>query len=201
MSPSIAEKARAEADEAEAEEQHEQPTEEPAAEPDAEPVVEPEPHPGEGLDEPTDQMIAELQVACDEHHDRVHMIMGPFVDGFVPCEACNGIGLGYPTPAGPKFADAPQTVACNVCNGLGELKTGSSRQGFELIQCSRCNGRGYVGPDNVPTTSSPQATVETYPVGADTGNGLEQPPAPESTDPWVAEAESRGYIVLKKPGA
>lgn len=198
--PTITDKARAEAEQAEGEEQPEQPTEEPTEEPDAEPVVEPEPHPGEGLEEPSDAMIAELQAACSDHHDHVHAIMGPFVDGFVPCETCNGIGLAYPTPAKPKLNMRHGAAECSVCDGLGELALPTKREQFAVEQCTNCNGKGWVGAGNMPTTGTTQQTIETYPAGD--GNQAEQPQPqpPASTDPRVQQLRNEGFIVLEKPG-
>jgi hypothetical protein len=199
--PSIAERARLEAEAAEAEENDDQPTEEHETEHDGEPVVEPAPHPGDGLEEPSDQMIAELRAACDEHVDHVHAIMGPFVESFVTCETCNGLGIAYPAPTLPKYETAPGVATCSVCAGLGELETGSKRQGYELVGCTNCSGKGWVGQGNMPAETAAQAAVAQYPAG----DGAEQPqqPAaqPPSTDPFELEAERRGYIVLKKPGA
>lgn len=207
--PTIADKARAEAEQTEAEEQEGEPTEEPDAEPteepteppDAEPAVEPEPHPGEGLEEPSDAMIVELQAACNDHHDHVHAIMGPFVDGFVPCETCNGIGLAYPTPTGPKLEPAPGLALCTVCKGPGELETPSTRSGYNVIQCVNCGGKGYVGNlAGVPHET--QQAVETYPQPLD---GTQAPAVaqqqPPTTDPRVQELRAEGFIVLEKPGA
>jgi hypothetical protein len=199
--PTIAERARAEAEAAEADENEEQQTEEHETEHDGEPVVEPEPHPGDGLEEPSDQMIAELRAACDEHHDHVHAIMGPFVEAFQTCETCNGLGIAYPQQAGPTHEHAPGTTTCSVCAGLGELETGSKRQGYELIGCVNCNGQGWVGQGNMPTESAAKQAVETYPAGDGTEQPQQPAPQPQSTDPFEAEAERRGYIVLKKPGA
>lgn len=207
--PSIAEKAKAEAEQVEAEEQEEQPSEEPAAEPSEEPAAEaseepaaePEPHPGEGLEEPSDAMIAELQAACNDHHDHVHAIMGPFVEGFVPCETCNGIGIAYPTPAGRKLKPAPGLAECSVCGGEGDLDTPSHRDGFDVIQCINCGGKGYVG-NLAGVPHEVQAQVESYPQPVD-GQQVEQPPStqPPSTDPRVAALRAEGFIVLEKPGA
>lgn len=197
---SIAEKARLEAEQAEADEHDDEHADEQADEPNEEPAAEPPHDPAEGLEEPTDQMVAELQAACNDHHDHVRQILGGFVAGWVPCAACNGIGLDLPQPDAPKHADAPQTVTCNVCHGLGELKTGSIRQGFELIQCVRCNGKGYVGPDNLPADTAAQRTVEAYPQQPD---GQQPEPAgsqPPTTDPRVEALRAEGFIVLEKPG-
>lgn len=197
---SIAEKARLEAEQTEAEEQElEQDQEEQSNDDDVQAPAE-EPHPGEGLEEPTDEMITEVRVAVDEHHDRVHSIMGPFVAEFVPCESCNGIGIAYPTPIGPKLEQAPGLQPCSVCKGPGELATPSSRQGFDVIQCGNCGGKGYVG--NVPPAPE-LATAEAvaqYPAG-NGGNVAPAPPQqPPSTDPRVLELREAGYIVLDRPG-
>lgn len=206
--PSIADKARATAEAAEAEEREqaaagelEQPAETPDTEPVDEAELEPAPDPAEGLEEPSDLMIAELQASCADHHDQVRSIMGGFVEGWVACEACNGIGIAYPMPAGPKMEEAPGLQLCTVCRGPGELKTPSTRQGYEVIQCVNCGGKGYVG-NLQGSTEAARAAVDSFP--QPTGDQSAIPPAPpaaESTDPFVLEAEQRGYIVLKKPGA
>ena len=179
----------------------EQPTDEPAGDDELEQPTEPEPHPGEGLEEPSDAMIAELQAACDEHHDHVHAIMGPFVDGFVPCETCNGIGLAYPTPIVPRLEPAPGLELCPVCKGAGELATPSKRSGYDVIQCTACSGQGYRGTLSVAPTQQVEATVAAFPQQHE---GQPAPPVdqqPPSTDPRVNELRAAGYIVLEKPNA
>ena len=198
--PSLAEKARAEAEETEAEEQEQQPDQDEQSNDDApqEPAV--EPHPAEGLEEPTDQMIAELQAACDEHHDHVRAIMGPFVDAFVPCETCNGIGLAYPQPAKPKLEPAPGLQLCTVCKGPGELETPSTRDGFNVIQCVNCGGKGYVGALRATAIADAQAAVAQFPADQQQPAAPAAPQQPASTDPRVEELRAAGYIVLDRPG-
>lgn len=198
--PSIAEQARAEAEEAEAEEQEQQPDQHDQSNDDDEHETAVEPHPGEGLEEPTDAMIAELQAACDTHHDHVHQIMGPFVDAFVPCESCNGIGIAYPQPAKVKLEPAPGLQVCSVCKGAGDLETPSTREGFNVIQCTNCGGKGYVGAMPTTAIADAQAAVAQYP--ADQQQPAPQVPGqpPASTDPRVQELRDAGYIVLDRPG-
>jgi len=198
--PTLAEKARAEAEEAEAEEQEEQPDQDDQSNDDGEQETPVEPHPGEGLEEPTDAMIAELQAACNDHHDHVHQIMGPFVAEFQPCETCNGIGLAYPTPSAPKLEMKAGTQECPVCKGAGELGLPSKRDGFQVEGCENCNGKGWVGRGNLPPAQAAQAAVESYPTGAVAEAAPQQPAQPESTDPRVAELRAAGYIVLDRPG-
>lgn len=207
MPSAIAAKARAEAEKAEAEEhEHEQPAEpaEPSEEPAEQPAEEPtqpgEPHPGEGLEEPSDAMIAELRAACDEHADHVRAIMGPFVEGFVTCESCNGIGIAYPAPATPKLEHAPGTTECTVCKGHGELETGSRRQGYTVIGCTNCNGHGYVGAGNLPPADAARAAAEASIQPAELP--AEQPVQAVDgiTDPRALELIGEGYLVMKRPG-
>lgn len=197
----LAEKARAEAEEAEAEEQEQQPDQDHQSNDDDEQAPPVEPHPGEGLEEPTDAMIGELQAACDTHHDHVHAIMGPFVDAFVPCETCNGIGLAYPQPSKPKLEQAPGLQLCTVCKGPGELETPSTRDGFNVIQCTNCGGKGYVGQMPTQRLAEAQAAVAQYPTDQQQPAQAAVEQQPQTTDPRVAELRAAGYIVLDRPGA
>jgi DnaJ-class molecular chaperone len=199
--PTVAEKARAEADQVEAEETEEQPDQQDPSTEQEEQETPVEPHPGEGLEEPSDQMVAELQAACDEHHDRVHAIMGPFVEGWTPCEACNGIGLDLARDRGPKLEHSQGAATCSVCKGYGELLTGSKRQGYEKIQCANCSGQGWVGQGNMPAATAAQQAVEQYPTADGQQVTMAQPAPPPSTDPRVEELRAAGYIVLEKPGS
>jgi Zn-finger nucleic acid-binding protein len=198
--PTLAETARREAEEAEAEEAEQQPDQDDQSEGDEEQAPPVEPHPGEGLEEPSDAMIAELRAACDEHADHVHAIMGPFVDGFVTCETCNGIGIAYPQPQAPKRETKAGTQECPVCKGYGDLELPTKRQGFELEQCDNCNGKGWVGRGNLPPTAAAAAAVAEYPANDQAAAVAQQPGQPESTDPRVAELRAAGYIVLDRPG-
>ena len=197
--PTIAEKARAEADQVEAEEQEEQPDQDEQSNGDEEQTPLAEPHPGDGLEEPSETMIAELQAACDEHHDRVHSIMGPFVEGWVPCASCNGMGLDLPRPAEPQLEVKTGTAPCPTCKGYGELALPTKRSGFDREQCLNCNGKGWVGEGNQTPESAARAAVDSYPADAGAQVTPLQSTQPPSTDPRVQELRDAGYIVLEKP--
>jgi hypothetical protein len=196
----LAERARAEAEQAEREEQEQQPDQEDPSNDDDEQEAPPEAHPAEGLEEPTDAMIVELQAACNDHHDHVRAIMGPFVEGFVACETCNGIGIAYPQPQTPQLETKAGTQECPICKGAGELGLPTKRQGFDREQCDNCNGKGWVGRGNLPPAEAARQAVETYPTQPGSGDPLAQQAQPESTDPRVAELRAAGYIVLDRPG-
>lgn len=197
--PTIAEKARAEADQVEAEEQEEQQNEDDQSTGDEEQETPLEPHPGEGLEEPSDTMIAELQAACDEHHDRVQAIMGPFVEGWVPCDSCNGIGLDLPRPAEPRLEPKQGTTECPTCKGYGELALPTKRDQFAREQCTNCNGKGWVGAGNLRPEEAARAAVSAYPADAGAQVTPLEPQQPPSTDPRVQELRDAGYIVVEKP--
>lgn len=158
-----------------------------------------QPHPGDGLEEPSEEMMVELRAACADHHDHVHAIMGPFVEGFTVCEDCNGIGIAYPRPATRQLKLAPNTTVCEVCAGQGELSTGSKRQGYDVIQCTNCNGHGWIGQGNLPAIAAAAAAAAA--VGAE--QPQQTPPpfagAPAVTDPRVLQLQAEGFIVLPKP--
>lgn len=199
--PTIAEKARAEADKVEAEETEEQPDQEDPSEPTELQEPPAEPDPAEGLEEPTEQMLEELRAANLDHFDHVRQIMGSFVAGWEPCEACNGIGLDLPQERGPVLEHSQGAATCSVCKGYGELLTGSKRSGYEKIQCTNCSGQGWVGHGNMPPTTVAQQVVDQYPAGDGQQVTLAPPAPPASTDPRVEALKAEGYIVLEKPGS
>lgn len=202
MPSSIAAKARAEAEAAEAEDAEAEENEEPAAEPEP---GEPEPaeatDPAEGLEEPSSEMLAALAALRDEYLDSVRATMGGFVEGFVGCETCNALGLVPPGVNKPRLEMKPGTRECELCKGAGELGLPTKREGFEKEQCTKCNGKGWLGPGNETAEAIAEAAVASFPSAAPVNP--DAPPAPPaSTDPRVAELVATGrYIVMEKPGA
>lgn len=196
---SIAEQARLEAERAERESDDDDEQHDDEQQHDDDEQHELQPHPGDGLEEPSEGMLAELRAACDEHADHVRAIMGPFVDGFGQCAECSGIGIAYPKPQGRQLKPAPNTNVCSVCEGEGELATGSKRQGFDLIQCENCNGKGWVGPANLTPVAVAAAAAAA--IGAPDAAAQPQPSAapPATTDPRVLALQAEGFIVLPKP--
>jgi hypothetical protein len=157
--------------------------------------------PAEGLEEPTEQMMVELGAACNDHHDHVRAIMGGFVEGFVPCDECNGIGLAIPRPAAPKLQPRQGAVECSVCAGFGELELPTKREQFKVEQCTNCNGKGWVGAGNMPVATGTQQVVDQYPAGEQPQPQQPTHGQPPSTDPRVEQLRSEGFIVLEKPNA
>lgn len=132
----LTEKARDEAEQAEVE----NPDSEEAAE-DEETPPEPEPEPAGDPSEPTDRQLKSLDSEQRRHEERVRAIMGSFVEGFVACATCAGVGM---VPQGPAPKTHEDFRACEICNGFGEVLTGSRNPQHVSTSCPRCGGRGYL---------------------------------------------------------
>lgn len=114
-----------------------------------EPPAEPSADPAAGLDEPTPKMLKTLQRETERYHAKVRAIMGGFVEGFVDCSTCGGIGL---EPDAPKAKTHPFFAECETCNGYGQVLTGSRDENNLGRDCPDCLGRGYLELllDNTP---------------------------------------------------
>lgn len=95
----------------------------------------------EPLGEPSDKQLRELDREQARHLAKAHAIMGPHLEGFTECEKCDGLGL---TPPGPSPQSHPYFIACDTCNGFGEVFTGSLREGRTSRDCPACGGYGYL---------------------------------------------------------
>lgn len=167
----------------------------------AEPETGEQPEQGEPP-EPTEAMFGKVRAANERHHEKVRSIMGGFVDGFVECEACGGSGLTLPEPPGPSLQQAADAATCETCAGFGELTTGSRRQGYTLLQCHDCNGKGWQGPGNpTPEQAAAAAIASTRgepPVPQSLAVDPAQPPV-QYEDPRVAELRAAGYVIVPPP--
>lgn len=104
-----------------------------------------------------------LERAVSDQKKRLARILDTDLEG-CECPTCDG--LGY-TPGGmgeaPQFVHPDNLVACEACNGYGQLVTGSKNPAHELAICTTCTGFGYVTkqaqPQNVHTlpTHAPDA--------------------------------------------
>lgn len=141
-------------------------------------------------DEPTPRQYRELEREAARHTEAVRSIMGPFAEGMVECERCNGIGLHEPGPT-------PRTheffKACPTCNGFGEVITGSLHPGDESRACPACKGRGYleqIGGDGQPLADASGSHVAAPIVQPQAANGSEgaEPAAPAAEPTWGTPA-------------
>src|SRR6266536_3831549 len=146
-----------------------------------------------------EQGATKLENEAKRHDKRVREIMGADFDALLPCPAC--FTPGYVLPPGSFEPDPeqraallalacveperelrqdPNTVACEGCDALGFLATGSKRDGYTQQSCSKCGGQGWHArelPGQPPPPPPPpiygQPTFQPAP-----SNGPGSPPQP-----------------------
>lgn len=106
-----------------------------------------------------------------------------FVDvhdaGRLPAEivAVVDLFLGHQREA--DYLPSPDTHACEGCDGLGKVRSGSRVANQELLMCPRCNGSGFYPPAGLRDASAPPPRLD------GNGNILETFKAERAdTDPW-----------------
>jgi hypothetical protein len=183
--------------------------EEEAASGEREPAAEPEPEPeaAPGTSAPPAQPMSEreaekgakrLEAEAERHGKRVREIMGDDFDALLPCPACFTPGYVLPpgtveyepeqqaallalagVEQGPALKQDPNAVACEACDGLGFLATGSRREGYTESACSKCGGQGWHAKELPGQAAPPPPPV--YPQPAfppPPSNGPGSPPQP-----------------------
>jgi hypothetical protein len=117
-----------------------------------EPAPEPAPEqPPTGLNA---EQTAELEKATTAYYRRVAKVF----HGELPpeCSTCNGLGFDLSGgEAPPDFPTHDHYIGCDDCDGLGKVRTGSQVPHFDLADCPKCQGRGYL--EKLPT---PQAVPD-----------------------------------------
>lgn len=132
-------------------------------------------------EEPTRTQIRDLVKENERHDDAVHDIMGGFVEGFVACDKCDGLGL---EPPAPPVKTHEFFRACGTCNGYGSVLTGSLEDQYRGIGCPDCGGRGYLEMlvDNTPAVElvkqlrAQRATTQPVDLAAPPAAPLTAPP-------------------------
>ena len=171
-------------------------------EPDASDADEPEPPKpqAQGLTErEIEKRVERLEKEASRHAGRISEIMEEDAQDLVPCPLCAGPFVGFIFPDAAKnlrdehrdavkaaigeasagYMPAPHTAKCGTCNGKGDVLSGSTRPGSELVQCPRCKGRGYMeSPTGEPVTAA-DSNGQVEPVAAVAA--VETPP---DRDPW-----------------
>jgi hypothetical protein len=144
------------------------------------------------------------------HAKRVSEIMADDAPNLIPCPVCmDGIAgwvflpevqqlppeaitrirqlIGLPdltTYDQAKFAEQ-----CPDCHGMGEVKTGSLVNGFEVTTCEKCKKQGWVRTTAYQANGAPPADAPPLVTGP-TVVGPEQP------DPEIAHLRERGFTVI-----
>ena len=144
------------------------------------------------------------------HAKRVSEIMADDAPDLIPCPVCmDGIAgwvflpevsqlppeaitrirqlIGLPDLT--TYDQAKFAVQCPDCHGMGEVKTGSLVNGFEVTTCETCNKQGWVRTG--PYQRNGTADVNLPPI-------LTGPlvAGPEQPDPEIAHLRERGFTVI-----
>lgn len=94
--------------------------------------------------EVTDEQLEQLDKAKGSHLRKVRTILGPLTDSLEECPTCDGMGLAPPGDPAPEPKAHPYFKACETCNALGQVLTGSKVGGNVFRNCPECGGRGYL---------------------------------------------------------
>jgi hypothetical protein len=91
----------------------------------------------------------------------------------------------------PELPDDPRSTRCEVCDGFGQVATGSRTEAHKAMVCESCKGMGAVGP----RFEQPQQIVSPVaPLPA--ANGPAFAPTTELEPPEVAAVKAMGYQVI-----
>lgn len=129
--------------------------------------------------EPSDKQLAQLDRENERHERRVREVMASFVDGFVTCETCSGVGLVPPGPPAPELQAHPFFKRCETCEGFGKVLTGSLDPNHSSRPCPGCKGRGYLealGEGGAPLADGGTIAPAAPPPPVTVAQGNEQTP-------------------------
>lgn len=211
----IAEQAAAEADAAEAEFPDEEDVE--AEQDEDEPEPEAEVDAAQVLSEKDrEKIIVKLDNEGDRHTKRVAEILGADVSDLAPCPLCwehaqgfvlDGVPVDEVTAAmtrqvlgiadTPQYKDNPEFQMCEVCDGLGNVLSGSKVKEQLTVPCPKCTNKGFNRVPLIPVYEAPAWTPPPAPAftppGAPAGvspNGDAPPMMPPTG--WTPEPSVNG---------
>ncbi len=178
---------------------------------DPEPVEpEPEPAPSGLTEKEIEARFDKIARENERHAKRVGEILEEDATDLLMCPLCSsfigGFVLNAPVADEPRAAtlgflgvidasELPQAdylERCETCKGRGEVKTGSTRPGYEAANCAACEGKGYRNA-GAPVVLNGGMSPEYV---APHDNPSLPPPA---DDPRIAEMQRDGYMVVKVP--
>lgn len=166
-------------------------------EPDTEPEQPPE---GALSQKDIEARFKKIESAWKSYTTRIGSIMGDDALSLVECPLCADTIPGYVMPerAGhldPAVKESVQTFLgvvqkadykrdpdfrrCEKCDGRGKVDTDSLVPQQDLVTCSACQGRGYVGPG---AQAAAVTAILSQPQPPLVDNGASVPPA--DVDPW-----------------
>jgi hypothetical protein len=144
------------------------------------------------------------------HAGRLSEIMGDAATDLIQCPVCmEGIaGWIYPPDVAPlsddaiarirqviglpdltTFRAAEDAQTCEGCGGLGDVRTGSQKPGYETMTCSRCQGTGWTRVGAVATPPPLESAEGVLITGPTTT-------AADDADPEIRNLRQRGFTVI-----
>jgi hypothetical protein len=198
--PRLTQLARDEADRVEAEQDApaDEPGEPQEPAPDApEPDAPPEPDGPQEPAQPPTEALTEAQIearikAWERERDRHFRELDQRYEVSAVCPLCEGHGMilpQLPEPENtarrtavsmalggdgePDYLEAPDREKCDVCDGWGEVLTGSRRRENRTGTCTPCNGTGFrtKAGEVLPIFTPAPVPVSPQPFGLTPGNG------------------------------
>jgi hypothetical protein len=144
------------------------------------------------------------------HAKRVSEIMADDAPDLIPCPVCmDGIAgwvflpevaqlppeaitrirqlIGLPDLT--TYDQAKFATQCPDCHGMGEVKTGSLVNGYEVTTCETCQKQGWVRTTAYGTNGGAAANVAPIVTGPMVAG-------PEQPDPEIAHLRERGFTVI-----
>lgn len=95
--------------------------------------------------------------------------------GRVPAEIVDGVKLYLGFAREVEYRQSSQHRTCDLCDGEGQVNTGSHVAQWKSLPCPACKGYGFVPPPGQPVNGADaQANVETF--------TLSNPPIPSLVD-------------------
>jgi hypothetical protein len=156
-----------------------------------------------------EKVFDRLGKEAKRHRDRLSEIMADDATLLIACPLCDPLIPGFimPTPDVPErfpavrefmgespaseLSDDPRSMRCEVCDGFGQVATGSRTEAHKAMVCEACKGMGAVGP----RFEQPQQIVSPVaPLPA--ANGPAFAPTAEPEPPEVAAVKAMGYQVI-----
>lgn len=92
----------------------------------------------------TPDQLEALDRQLEIHTRKVKGILGGAAEALEACPECGGMGLHEPGPEPPMPKPHEFFKACETCNALGQVLTGSLVAGNVSRPCPDCGGRGYL---------------------------------------------------------
>lgn len=112
-----------------------------------------------------------LEAEQARHELAIATLFGPLFADLEVCEQCGGIG--HKPIASPRTNE--RFKQCDTCNGFGAVLTGSRAEQHVTAQCPRCGGRGYLERTAAAPVQQPPA------------DGAEQPVEEWGTPSWMGD--------------